>query len=495
MRPNQMHNNKTSFVHHFIGIILLSALYYGLFSPYFDSGYMGNDYLYFLPMLLDEYIYARVNGWLSPQWFTPSFCGGFVGLANPQSMYWSAPHLLTALFSPAQSVFITMLAFAALGGLGVYLFLSLRYSTQTSFVCALLFATNGYHLARMLEGHLGHHGFMLAPLIAWIIARKAPDLRSWSYWRHLVCTALLVAYLILSGASPILPQLALVILLFLAFAHAVHVIPLNKSLQTSVYSALFAALLVGPVLYSKISFMITNPRTWSPLPQFDSLYSSIVFGFAIIVAPIRDTGLLWQNIINPEVLLGWHEFEYGLTSLPLLIIFIYFIHVWTRTSSSVRSDRQSLQATGLALFIAISTLPFLVNAWLSESFVELVRRLPILGSTSSLFRWHVISMCSLLLITAPLLEQITGRYRSLKRPIATYAVISVIALHYGFFIRAEIDSRPFGYNNMSIEAAYSKIRDEPSHSIARISWDASMQRNDAFIDGASQLQCYEAAFG
>lgn len=467
---------------------------YGMLNaPYFFSGSLGGDYAYFLPKLLDEHLYARLNGWLAPQWFTSSFCGGFVGLANPQSTYWSLPHLLTAVVSPRWAVFATMLVFAALGGLGTYLFLRLRYAHWPALVCGLLFASNGYHVARLLEGHLGHHGFMLVPLLAWLLARNPAAITSWSYWRHVAWTALALAYLVISGAAPILPQLALTLVLFLAFAQAVGIVRLQRSLAMLAVAGALGALLLGPVLLATLSFMHWNPRTWAPLPQFGSVLDSLRYGMELILSPARDTTALWQHVVNPEALLEWHEFEYGLTAFPLLVLAVYLVRRLRGRVVSLPSER--IDRIGFVLFAAIALLPLIINGWLGAAFVQFVRGLPLLGSTSSLFRWYVIPMSAVLLITATLLAHLLDTRPSRHGMFTALAALLVIAVHYGILIKSDIDSRRTVYLDQAIERAYAQKRDDPRHRIDSIAASTGVQRNDAFLDGASQQLCYEPALG
>jgi hypothetical protein len=465
-----------------------------LFYSYFINSRLGGDYAYFLPKLLDEYIHARTNGWLEPQWFTPSFCGGFVGLANPQSTYWSFPHILTTALNPRWSVFTTMLTFAMLGGLGLYLFLRLRYSVWPSLVCSLLFASNGYHVSRMLEGHLVHHGFMLVPLVAWLIVANLTGRRTWTYWHRTAWIALALAYLLVSGAAPILPQWGFTLLLCLAFAQAIGLMGLRASLSNLITGTMLGALIVSPLLLAKLSFMSLNPRSWSPLPQFESVFDSLIHGTAIILSPLRDTARLWRDVINPEALLEWHEFEYGLTAFPLLILFAYLVmRFFDRNHPRPTSTHDG--RSGTILFTLLALLPFVVNGWLGEGFVRGLRALPILGSTSSLFRWYVIPMTAVALICAPLLERLCTSRHAWTGPAIASAALLAIALHYGYLIKPEIDSRSVVYDSAVIETAYDHQRRAPGHRIDRITASGDVQRNDTFVDGASQFLCYEAALG
>jgi len=71
----------------------------------------------------------------------------------------------------------------------------------------------------------------------------------------------------------------------------------------------------------------------------------------------------------------------------------------------------------------------------------------------------------------------------------------LIAAHYGFLIKPEIDSRRAVYLDHAITNAYAQKRDDPRHRIEGIAATTGVQRNDAFLDGTSQQLCYEAALG
>jgi hypothetical protein len=387
-----------------------------------------------------------------------------------------------------------MLLFATLGGLGCYLFLRLQYCHWTALVCGLLFANNGYHVARMLEGHFGHHGFMLVPLIAWLIARNHASIKTWFYWRQTAWVALGLAYLILCGAAPILPQIALTLLLFLTFARAVGIIRLRQTLVTLLVASIVSMLLLGPILLATLSFMHWNPRTWAPLPQFASIADSFWYGTNLILSPLRDTPALWENVINPEALLEWHEFEYGLTAFPLLVMLAFAYHRY-RFHSTSPDPGQRFDGLATSLFITLTILPFLANGWLGETFVEFVRGLPLLGSTSNLFRWYVVPMCAVLLITASLLEQLLAHRGTKTGVVVSSTLLAIITAHYAYIIKPAIDSRSIRYENSAIESAYLEIREAPNHKITQIGASYGVQRNDTFIHGVSQLLCYEAALG
>jgi hypothetical protein len=53
-----------------------------------DYPFVGPDYRYFIPRLIDTNLHMRING-PGIQWYTPSFGGGLPAFANPQNIEYS----------------------------------------------------------------------------------------------------------------------------------------------------------------------------------------------------------------------------------------------------------------------------------------------------------------------------------------------------------------------------------------------------------------------
>ena len=79
-----------------VGVALV-AIRYGTFSAHFPNqqGALGHDWAYFLPQLLDGYVWSLIHGYFSVPCFTPSFCGGVPKFPNSTSLYFSIPQILT----------------------------------------------------------------------------------------------------------------------------------------------------------------------------------------------------------------------------------------------------------------------------------------------------------------------------------------------------------------------------------------------------------------
>ena len=126
---------------------LLSVFFHLLFADYFfNVRGIGHDYSYFLPALLDG-VYRFKNHGFRPYLFSPAFCGGLPVMANPQSMVYSTPQLLSYLTNPLNAVYLTFLIFAQLGYLGFYLLL--RFSFRCQGLCNGLARRRAVHVQRL----------------------------------------------------------------------------------------------------------------------------------------------------------------------------------------------------------------------------------------------------------------------------------------------------------------------------------------------------------
>jgi len=481
--------------------LLLAAWFAGyvwLFQGYFFNGEMGADYSYFLPKLLDEFLFAHINGWFEPQWFTPSFCGGFVGLPNPQSTYWSMPHLLLQLMSPTESVFTIMILFALLGGIGTYLFLQPICPGWPAYIAATLFASNGYHVARMLEGHLSHHAFMLAPLLACLLIRSDHPFRSRAFWSNASYAALLLSYMFIAGSAPIFPQILLTVIVLLTLAATLKFRSLPASLLGLALSGMISLLILGPKFLATVSFMLHNPRNQDPLPQFSTWQDALYHGLRIIVGPTRDTAQLRETLVNNTSTGLWHGFEYGLTVAPIVLIGMFVVLALLNRKKFAVTHKMSRIAFGpLILLCFFGILPFMINVDFGHGFTNFIRSLPLIGSTTNFFRWFIIPMTLIAMICGLMSRALIARTKApalIGSSLATLCTI-IVFIHYGYLIKEPIDSRPYSYSNTNIERAFIYLEHTDSHQIKTIGVRTDLARNESFLFGESAKYCYEAALG
>jgi len=138
-----------------IYLLLLLGLE-NIFGRYFPNylGYLGHDFRYISPALLDGAFWFWKNGLFSIPWFTPSFCGGQPFFADPQSAYFSPLQWLAFVFPPTQAAHIGMLVSCSVGYWAFY-FLARRVflmSISASMVAGAFAMCNGFTPYRFLVG-------------------------------------------------------------------------------------------------------------------------------------------------------------------------------------------------------------------------------------------------------------------------------------------------------------------------------------------------------
>ena len=487
---------------------ILVALHYLVFSRFFpnENGHLGHDYAYFLTQLLDGFFWYNANGLLAVPWFTPSFCGGLPKFANPQALYYSVPQFLSFLTDPLTSVRLTLLAFSAFGFWGFYLLQRRIFSLSrsTALLGGTLFLFNTLYSSRMLIGHLTFHSFMLGPLIWFLLLRPLePGTASprWRFCFDVACAALLIAYV----ASTALPHVLFPILVVALLAALLQDLLRCDGFRARIFAAKFAlsSLLALSLCSAKLvaaqSFLNHFPRTLYPLPGVSSLFDLAHLTLRSVFFSTPDA-LVREVVVNSRWQLAHHEFEYGITALPLgLLIAGAVLQLYRLRSTRPQRGLRRGQWVALLGACALLVLPLALNYY-TPAWNGLLKSLPIIGNSSVLFRWFSIYVPIAILLATVTLERspVLREYRS---SIASIGIATVIAFNLfadrSYYQRQAYDPGP-------VLEAYEETRSASwSPAIARIAVhrDASGReflaegRNDVLVRGESQLLCYETLFG
>ena len=149
--------------------LLTTAIIYIIFLIVYANStypYIGHDFSYFLPRLLDSFLYYKMNGF-SIQWYTPTFGGGFPAYPNPQHTQFTLPQLYMLVINPWWATLATSGTFILIGFFSTYYFFRsiLKFSPLTSSLGTILFNINGFIFSRTLVGHLGYLTFPLFPIL------------------------------------------------------------------------------------------------------------------------------------------------------------------------------------------------------------------------------------------------------------------------------------------------------------------------------------------
>ena len=155
----------------------LHYLIFGRFLPGARAT-VGHDYARnHTPYLLAGHFFALRNGLLAVPWFTPAVCGGIPLLRQPQQPL----RFAAAAAGPGHrlrhrlSRHLRRLSLAV-GFWGTYLLLRRVFALRmpASVLGAVIVLFNGFYSHRFIVGHLAFHSFMLAPLIAYLLAKPLP---------------------------------------------------------------------------------------------------------------------------------------------------------------------------------------------------------------------------------------------------------------------------------------------------------------------------------
>src|SRR5215208_1909091 len=108
-----------------------------------DYPFVGHDYRYFIPRLLDTNLHIRLNG-LSIQWYTPSFGGGLPAFPNPQHLEYSFVQWFSFFMGPWPAILLTTAAVSLIGYVYFYKFLNekLELDWKSSALGAIFFLGN-----------------------------------------------------------------------------------------------------------------------------------------------------------------------------------------------------------------------------------------------------------------------------------------------------------------------------------------------------------------
>lgn len=475
--------------------VLLLGAYHGIFSGFFPlpNGLMGHDYALTLPGFLDGFLWFRNNGIFAPPWFSPSFCGGQPYFADPQSAFYSVPQFLAFFTAPLSAVYSATLLFAAAGFWGMFVLArhTFRLAPAAALVAACVFMFNGFYSHRMIVGHFGYQPFMLVPWVAWLLCRPhAPDRARQDFAISVILCGLLLAYWLQAGLTTLIVPSALAVLALACLAAlATGERLIGRVFVRGIPAALLALSLCAAKLVAGITLVGNFPRTYYPLPgigEWPGLLEFVLHALFYSSQHAYETATpLWRNM-------QWaampHELAFGLTFIPLVIILAGAL---LRLSDRNRPLSRP-QALPVLLLLAILLVP-LALLYYTPEWNTLLKKLPLVGSTTSPYRW--------LIIFIPLIALLTGmasRQGKMPRLMAAAVLIGVPALN-------ALEEREFytsqNYNPAAVLAFDRAVREgtvEPRiQQVEAISSGNGgiVIDNAAFTRGATPLYCYNPLFG
>ncbi len=485
----------------------LIVIHYLIFNQFFPNaqGKLGHDHAYNLPLLLDGYYWFLNNGFFSVPWFTPSFCGGMPLLANPATFYISAAQFFSFLIDPLSSLKLTFVMFAALGFWGFYWLLNRVFHTHvwTAILGGTLFLFNGLYAHRFIIGHIEFHAYMLVPLLAFLLLKSVQTkqhLWKWHLSGEIVASALLISYMFLSGMTQlIIPSMISVILIGLILGILVNS-PLNPkwffikfSIAGMLSLCLSAAKLVGA-----LSFLSHFPRDAYLLPGVEG-----IFKLLFLIGEVLSVGGSYVNteeiLTNSQWLMTRHEFEYGITLVPFILIGLGALLNAHRARNIIKQYAKVKPGLYLFFITLLLMIPLMLNYY-SPEWNQVLKNTPVIKSLTNFLRWFNIYILIFILLAAIVVEK-TKFLRQYRLFVAiasiAFIIIQTITTEREFYHK-EL------YNSQNVVTAHTQAKMKntvPSITHIAANLDSTgrpqklLHRNNALTQGYSQLFCYEPMFG
>jgi hypothetical protein len=449
-----------------------------------DQGKLGDDYEYFLPLLLAGKYWIAENGFFTVPRFSPAYCGGVPLLANPQSIFYSVPQGLSLVTSPIASMLATTLAFAGIGACSTYVLMRRLFmvSVQAASLSSVLFLFNGLLLHRMASGHATYHVVGLLPLLCYLLltpvgARPFP-LMLFRAAGSVATASAILTYAAYAGALNIVVPFGIscvVVWLVHALLHRpVAAFPILGAASAAISAAAAAAKIVPAAVY---------------VHNFPRLHELQIFDHAIDLYHALFLGLFLPGLLPDHYwIVGKQELEFGVGVVPpLLLVAAYF-----RFRAHRRWRLGALASLKLAALVLLLLLPLALN-YGGTGYAAWLKSLPYIGENVILTRWLLIYVLPLIVGAGLALDYVfpTPSQRSKAALAGMFlTVLPPLAFDGPFYDIHPYDPMPV----LSADRAL-QVTGRPPAIIAVGGNGSFGTRNDGLASGISGFPCYEPMFG
>ena len=459
------------------------------------NGVLGHDYSYFLPYLLSGVQWIYQNGWLTVPYFTPDYCGGIPWLAIPRSDFYSVPQLLTTLANPIIAIKWTAITFATIGGVACYGLLRKCFdaSWQAAGLAFVLFQLNTFLLFRIAVGHLTYHVFGLIPVLSWLvlvpIASANGSIRA-NFIRaagKIIVAAILLAMMVYAGAPDLIIPAVLTVIAVLLVHHV------RMGWQSAPWCILAGACLWAiPLSALKLVPAVILVRNYPRSYLAELLFVDPIRLFKVLAASLFAPEILPRGIapVQGSVWLGLHEFEFGVSVVPLFLILAAILLFAINPSR----PRRLLAWIALAL---VAAFPIALASG-NEAWGRLLLKIPIIRDNSAPARFWLIYITPLIVVAGLSFDRVfwDTRVRDVAFGVSVLVVI------------AQLMSRDLSYYETTymydpaavIRADEGIAAGVPLPEISEVgpplkSGETDRRDNDGLTRGISAYPCYEPLFG
>ena len=487
-------------------LLLLNFVYLAIFLRFFPNklGGLGHDYAYWIPRIVAGNYWHMQNGLLSVPWFTPALNGGNLLYPDPESIYFSFPQFISFFVDPLTGITITFIAFSFVGVWGFYWFLRKIFHCDfwSSFLGAGLFLFNGFYTYRMIIGHLPYHAYMLMPWILICILWKKDGYAIYQEAAWGAVAAMLLSYCFYAGGIHFLIPLALSIF---AIGLIYGYVFMNRRRMYIWYRA---GISLGITIMLCASKLVAAWNVIKTLPREAYLLPGIPNLVDVFLVPIRSlfissiTRLEANHFFeNLQWALGRHEFEYGISFLPLVFLVAEIcrrlIQIYKKKRFAAWNRVQWSHCLAIA---SIMLLPIFVNYY-SPRWNSFLKTVPIIKNSSTLVRWYAMYIPIGILVSVLIFEKfsIASKFQGLLAMFCIFAVIGVNLLHDKTFCLVDsYDYRPISQGFLAVknQGKIPLIEYVGSAAAVNTAFQKIAYHNDAVINiGMSYLACRSSLFG
>jgi hypothetical protein len=495
---NNMSNHKFEIIIHASALLAITIFFNAFLN--LNYPYVGHDYGYVVPHLMDTDIHYKING-LSIQWYTPSWGGGLPAYPNPEHIQFSLPQFLTLILDPWTASIISTVVFILIGYFAMYFFIVRIMGLQwrAGVLGALFFTINGFYIEHTVVGHIGFQTFPLLPVIT---------LALFSASLPVTISAIVISFVMTIVIHQSGFYIFVVFLLSLAVALPVlylvnaKVFNFKRMLIVTLLAALFFILLSGSKIYAVYSFMRFFPRYVSdnfPITTFQGLIGMVKQYVGVMgLAPLR---LLRGRDINAlrsyYSIVFNHEYgvwEYDISLTPILWIFLsvgFLFHFFPKEHIPTRPVFHPGRWLAGGLLILATWL--VIEFTLAKGILyPALQDLPILSSLHVNVRFASALIYPLAILGAYSSEAVFSKFKFLTKPI-TFSLITFFTLAPMLFYFSF--SKDLWNRNFNISQSMHTFQLIQEAKILPVDTIVQLKKNLNLLESSSNLSIYEPIFG
>ncbi len=228
----------------------------------------------------------------------------------------------------------------------------------------------------------------------------------------------------------------------------------------------------------------------------------LLFQSLFLQAP--ESAAIQRVMVNTKWILGRHEFEYGVTAVPLVLMVLALLLCYGRGQPLSNRERRpmtkGLQFLYGFLLILLLFTPLAINLY-ESNWNALLKQTPVLSSSSFLGRWFVIYI-PILAVAGALSFHLLAERLGRESRMALLAMSGVIILQAttdrSIYHQQHYDPNPVvnHYRAITQDAAWQpRIKLHSVYVDKHRKVTFPINRNDDLIDGVANIFCYEPLFG